>query len=314
MDGALEGRIDGAERGPGSGAPRTGFAALLPTRTLPRFTPNEFLKTLNGMIGATGARAELVPDLTRFEQSPGGTRVWHRPQVPPRVGVTVGGITLLVEGQDRPALGADDAAALGFRSWPAGAREIARARAHIRVAEVAPALGAELDVNHDRAAALTAVAATALELAQALGLVWEASRVAVPAGEMLAAVPALMAGEAPLALWIGAEARSWGAVTTRGLYPLLGAEIELRARGIGAAAAERIVTGLAAEIVETGRLPADGATIEAGSRGAVRVGYRGAEEGGLPAITLDEAIPGKATSSGPAMGQPGAADLAAGAA
>ena len=293
MDGALEGRVDWADRGEAdAGTLQAEFAARLPMRALPRFTPSEFLRTLNRMIGGTGASAELVSDLTRFEQSPGGTRVWHRPQVPPRIGVSVAGITLLVEGRDRPALGADDAAALGFRSWPAGAREIARARAHIRVSEVAPALGADLDVNHDRAAALTAVAAAAIELTQALGIIWESSGVAVSAEEMLAAVPALMGGEPPVALWIGAGPRSWGAVATRGLYPLLGAEVELRAPGLATAMAERIVTDLVAEILETGCPPAEGTAIEAGSHGALRVRYRGAEEGGVPAIVLDETMPG----------------------
>lgn len=315
MDGALEGRVERTD----GGMPRTDFAALLPTRALPRFTPAEFLGTLNRMIGGAGASAELVPDLTRFEQSPGGARVWHRRQMPPRVGVAVAGVTLLVEGQDRPAFGAgslgvgslgadssgvEDVAALTFRSWPAGAREIARARAHVRVREVDPVPGADLDANHDRAAALTAVAAAALELSQALGIVWETSGVAVPADEMLAALPALTAGEAPVALWIGTGGQGWGAVATRGLHPLLGAEVELRAPGLARAAAERVVTELAAEILETGRLPAEGTVIDIGSRGALRVRYRGAEDGGLPAIVLDEAIPGGSRA--------GAGDVSAG--
>ncbi len=317
MDGALEGRVERT----GEGGPRTDLAALLPTRALPRFTPAEFLGTLNRMIGGAGASAELVPDLTRFEQNPGGTRVWHRRQLPPRIGVAVAGVKLLVEGQDRPAFGADSlgagslgvdaAAALAFRSWPAGAREIARARAHVRVSEVDPVPGADLDANHDRAAALTAVAAAALELSQALGIVWETSGVAVPADEMLAALPALTAGEAPVALWIGTGGQGWGAVATRGLHPLLGAEVELRAPGLARAAAERVVTELAAEILETGRLPAEGSVIDIGSRGALRVRYRGAEDGGLPAIVLDEAIPGASRAG---AGDVSAESLEAGAA
>lgn len=292
MDGSFEEPGDRATAQPArNGGLKAGFSALLPMRPLPRFSPGELVTVLNRILGPAGAGAELVPRLTRFEQSPGGARVWHRPKVPPRVGVDVAGITLVVEGRDRPACGLADAGALDFRSWPAGARDVARARAHVRVFEAEPALAAELDLNHDRAAALTALAVAVAELVQPAGIVWEPSGVAVPVAELTAALPALMAAEAPVALWVGVAAKPWGGVVTRGLYPLLGAEIEVRAPALSQAAAGRVAMGLAAEILESGRPPSEGARIEQGRGIGFLVRYRGAEDGGAPAVVLEEARP-----------------------
>lgn len=269
-----------------------GFAAVLPTRALPRFTPAELMAAIARLLGATAAEARLIPELTEFEQSPGHARVWHRPKAPPRIGVDVAGVAVVVEGQDRaPGISAA-AGTLGLASWPAGAREIGRARAHLRIFEAAPSGGADFDHNHDRAAAVTAVAAAAAALAEPCGIVWEPSAVALPAAELEAAVRALLRGTAPAALWIGTtetgRAEAWGAVvTTRGLDPLLGAEVEVAAPGLGAAAADAVARAVAARILETGVPPAEGAPLLHG-RAAFRVFYRGAgEAGSRPAVVLE---------------------------
>lgn len=292
MDGGFEHAVERAA-GPaaGAGGLPVGFAAALATRTLPRFAPGALIAGLNRMLGGE-AGVELIPELTRVEQSPGYARVWHRPKVPPRIGVAVAGITLVVEGHDRPAFGFRGVEALEFRSWPAGAREVARARAHLRVFEPAPELGADLDLNHDRAAAVSAVAAAAAELVEAAAVVWESSGVAVPADELAAALPALAGGEPPVALWIATLAGPGGGVLTRGLYPLLGAEIEVRMPALSSAAAQELAYRVATEILETGRPPAEGARIGHGPQSAFRVRYRGAEQGGAPAVVLEEAAPG----------------------
>lgn len=289
LDGGFEHGVERAA-GPaaGAGGLPVGFAAALATRSLPRFAPGALIAGLNTMLGGE-AGVELIPELTRVEQSPGYARVWHRPKVPPRIGVAVAGITLVVEGHDRPAFRFRGVEALEFRSWPAGAHEVTRARAHLRVFEPAPELGADLDLNHDRAAAVSAVAGAAAELVETAAVVWESSGVAVPADELAAA---LADGAPPVALWIGAVAAPWGGVVTRGLYPLLGAEIEVRTPALSVAAARELALRLASEILETGRPPAEGARIGHGLRSAFRVRYRGAEQGGAPAVVLEEAAPG----------------------
>ncbi|HUF85771.1 MAG TPA: hypothetical protein VMM59_00165 [Thermohalobaculum sp.] len=274
-------------------------------RALPRFTPADLLAAVNRTLAPAGAAAALVLELTRFEQSAGRALVWHRPKAPPRAGLSVAGIIVLVEGFDRPAVSAASAAALDLRFWPGGARELARAHGHVRVFEAAPALGADFDHNHDRAAALTAVAAAVAGLVTAPGVVWESSSMGLPARALSTAVAQLRQGGAPAALWVsaagvGAGAGAAGGVATRGLYPLLGAEVEVRAPGLARAEAERLAMDLAAEILETGRPPAEGSALDQSGQGGahgrahgapharLRVRYRDAEAGGLPAVLLEE--------------------------
>lgn len=277
-----------ARPAPGGGAALT-FAATLPMRSLPRFTPGELVAALNRILHQAGTMAELVPELTRFEQSPGAARVWHRPKSPPRIGVGVAGVTVVVEGQDRPAFAAREIEALDSRSWPDGIRRLGRAHAHVRVAEAGPGGGAELDHNHDRAAALTAVAAAVAELATPAGVVWESAGTVLPPERLAEAMEALARGAPPLALWLGAGARGSGAVETRGLYPLLGAEIEVAACGLVEDTACAMALALAAEILEEGRPPAEGARLDCGRRGTLRVRYRGAgADGAPPAVVLEQ--------------------------
>lgn len=268
------------------------LGATLPTRGLPRFTPRDLVAALNRILRTAGTSATLVPELTRDEQSPGGTRVWHRPQMPPRVGVDVAGVAVVVEGQDRPGLDARALEALEFRSWPAGMREIGRARAHVRVAEAGPGTGPDLDHNHDRAAALTAVAAAVAAVVTPLGVVWDASGVALAPDGLDEAMAALAEGAAPVGFWVAAAERARGGIETRGLYPLLGAEVEVAVPGLSPDASRTVALRLAAEILERGRPPAEGAEIANGRNGTLRVRYRGPEsEGATPAVVLERMLP-----------------------
>lgn len=268
------------------------FGATLPTRGLPRFTPRDLVNALNRVLQTAGTSAALVPELTRDEQSPGQTRVWHRPQMPPRIGVDVAGVTVVVEGQDRPGFDARAIEDLHFRSWPAGLREIGRARAHVRVAEAGSGTGPDLDHNHDRAAALTAVAAAVAAVATPLGVVWDTSGVALAPDGLDEAIATLAEGIAPVAFWVATTERGRGCVETCGLYPLLGAEIEVSVPGLSPDASRTAALRLAAEILEQGRPPADGAEIDNGRNGALRVRYRGPDAAGAtPAVVLERMRP-----------------------
>lgn len=270
--------------------PGQAFAVTLAMRAPPRFTPVELVKAVNRVLERAGTQAELVPELTRSDGSEAQGRVWHRSQEPPRVGLNVAGVTVVVEGHDRPAHAPEAAATLDFRAWPAGLAAVARARGHVRVLEAGPGGGADLDRNHDRAAALTAVAAAVADVVTTTAAVWESSGVAVP-GEMLAeAVAALAEGSAPVAFWIGVPEPTVGGTETRGLYPLLGAEIEVRARGLAADAARAVALAQAAEILEKGRPPAEGAEVQCGRGRTLRVRYRAAgPDDEPPAVVLEEA-------------------------
>ncbi len=243
--------------------PKLAFAATLPSQALPRFSGVELLVAVNEILKDTGVAATLEPELTTVDESPDDARVWNRPKAPPRIGLTVNGVTMLIEGRDRPAFSPSDLARLDIRSWLEGRARISRARTHVEITEVQASGGSDLDHNYDRAAAVTVVAAAVAGLPNAVAIVWHASRRAVPAEQLAPLVAALAKGQAPVPLWLGCVGRPGGAkgVATRGLYPLLGAEIEVAAPGLPGNLAFEVALDLAAEIFRTGKPPADGARL-----------------------------------------------------
>jgi len=272
--------------------PRLAFAATLPLRALPRFAGMELLVAVCGLLEGTGVTAVMEPDLTTFDEDPGDARVWHRPKAPPRVGLTVNGITIVVQGHDRPAFSAAELARLDLRAWPEGGARIARARAHVEIVEARPSGGADLDHNYDRAAAVTVVAAAVTGLVEAAAVVWRASRRAVPVEQLETLVAALAQGQAPIPLWLGCPSRPEGArgTVTRGLFPLLGAEIEIAVSDLQGDAAFKIAMELAAEILRAGEAPAHGAWLKYDRNTEFSVRHRASgHAGGVPYVVLTQA-------------------------
>ncbi|TFH57908.1 MAG: hypothetical protein E4G91_10125, partial [Candidatus Zixiibacteriota bacterium] len=174
--------------------PHLDFAVTVALTALPRFLCMDLLVTVCRLLEGTGVSAILEPDLTTMDQSAGDVRVWNRPKVPPRLGLTVNGVTIVVEGHDRPAYNAAEMAQLDFRSWPGGRVRISRARAHVEITEFKAAGGSSLDHNYDRAAALTVVAAAVTKLTDACAVVWHRSRCAVATEELALIVDRLAQG------------------------------------------------------------------------------------------------------------------------
>jgi hypothetical protein len=258
---------------------------------LPRFSGLELLAAVNEILKAAGVAATLESELTTFEQSPGDARVWNRPKAPPRIGLSVNGVTMLVEGHDRPAFRPTELARLDIRPWPEGKARISRARSHVEITEVDAKGGSDLDHNYDRAAAVTLVAAAVAGLAGAAAVVWHASGRAVAAEQLAPLVAALATGQAPVPLWLGCVARPAGArgVATRGLYPLLGAEIEVALWNLPVDTAFEVALELAAEILITGKPPADGARLGYDRTNEFGVQYRmGGHAGAVPAVVLTQ--------------------------
>ena len=271
--------------------PKLAFGATLPLKALPRFSGVELLAAVNEILKDTGVTATLEPELTTFEQSPGDAWVWNRPKAPPRIGLTVNGVTMLVEGHDRPGFEPSDLARLDIRSWPEGRARISRARTHVEITEVDTRSGSDLDHNYDRAAAVTVVAAAVAGLAGAVAVVWHTSRRAVPAEQLAPLVAALAQGQAPVPLWLGCVARPAGArgVATRGLYPLLGAEIEVASRDLPVDTAFEVALDLVAEIFRTGKPPTEGARLGYDRTTEFGVRYRRqGHAGAVPAVVLTQ--------------------------
>lgn len=267
------------------------FAATLPLMARPRFLGMDLLITVCRILESTGVVAVMDADLTTPDELPEDGRVWNRPKVPPRVGVIVNGVTILVEGHDRPAFNATDLTRLDFRSWPGGASRISRTRGYVEITEVKATGGASLDYNYDRAAALTVVAAAVTKLAEITAVVWDTSGCALPAEQLASLVAELAQGQAPVPLWLGCPKRAEGVggAETRGFYPLLGAEIEVVSPNLPDDAAVIVALDLATEILRAGEPPAHGAMIDYDKNTEFRVAHRaGTGSGAVPTVVLTQ--------------------------
>ncbi len=265
--------------------PRPAFGAKLPLTALPRFSGVELLVAVNEILKGTGVMATLEPELTTFDESPDDARVWNRPKAPPRIGLTVNGVTILIEGRDRPAFSASELSRLDVRA------RISRTRTHVEITEVQATGGSDLDHNYDRAAAVTVVAAAVAGLAEAAAVIWNASRRAVPVEQLAAMVAALAQGQAPMPLWLGCVARPAGArgVATLGLFPLLGAEIEVASQDMSVDTAFGVALELAEEVLRSGEPPENGALLGYDRTTEFGVRYRAnGHAGAAPAMVLSQ--------------------------
>ncbi|HSF94686.1 MAG TPA: hypothetical protein VLA52_06625 [Thermohalobaculum sp.] len=239
---------------------RPGHTATLPMKSLPRFTPHQLLHVLSKLIAGTGAEVDLEPSLTSYEEEPGAGGVWSRASAPPAVGINLNGVTIAVIGYDRPAFDTAEIAGLDAKYWPGAHGAIGRCRAHVEVAEVHARISSDLDQNHDRALALTLVSIAVARLVDVAGIVWHASLRCLPRAELLSLADDLATGTAPVNLWVGADRfgagdRRSAGVVTRGLYQILGAELEVGQDSFPSEVAFEIALDLAERIITDGTLP-----------------------------------------------------------
>lgn len=247
---------------------RPGHVATLPMKALPRFTPQDLQYEVWKMIETSGVEVEIVPSLTTTDCLPANSGVWSRAARPPVVGLNLNGVIVAVTGYDRPAYAADEIARLDESCWPRARAEIGRCRAHVEVAEVRARISQDLDENHDRALAVTIVAVAVSRLVEVEGIVWHASRCCLPLSGVARIAADLDKDVAPVELWIGLDRFRYddgqAGVSTRGLFQLLGAEIEVGQTGFPNEVAFDIALDLAERIVADGALPEHGARLSFG--------------------------------------------------
>ena len=264
------------------------FLALLVTRAVPRFAPVELVAAVNRLLRDTGIEAGIVHELTEFPPEAGSNRIWHRGHNPPRVGLMIGDFILTIEGHDVPALPRSKAPALDLAKWPTGAEQLARTRAHLRVTEAGETPGGDIELAHDRAAAITLVSTAAAGLVGAAGVIWATSLRALPGVGLDGALTLLKAGRSPLDLWLATIRTTAGATLTRGLLPFAGIEIGVGDTELEPEAATALARELAGEILATGQLPAADMVLGHESGRRYRVGYQPAGTGGaaVPLLIL----------------------------
>lgn len=225
-------------------ARREHFSLLLPLpEPLAAPDPRDLREGLRAVTAHSGATIEIHP-LMRGAQpkAPRGPLARILPTRPPEVSgqdlfFVVSDVALWIAFRDTPIGDADELGRfVNPETWPAGREDLSRHRAHIEICDLGlmgrtPMLPADAAFN--RAVAVTAAAAAVARMALPLGLLWLPARGALPPASFRDQLARVLAGQAPLELWMrwfflrGAEGERPG-VITRGLAPFIGREIEVR--------------------------------------------------------------------------------------
>lgn len=281
--------------------PRLTFGASLVAKALPRFTIAELYQEVQALLQGTGAELEIDETQTRVtrieaNQTSGTTSVWSRASEPPRVGLMINGVRIVVEGHDRPAITAQSLRDLDFAALAEGHASIIRARAHVEVSELRSGLvdNGDVDGNYDRATALTIVAQAVTHVLECPAVIWHSSGIVLPANGLDAAVSDLRNSAVPVALWLNyrkaepAPGRQ-GRIMTRGLYPLLGAEIEVMSNRLPPKQSFEVALDMAARLSAGDGVPSEGEHVRFAGRGEFQVGERtGDRPGSVPVLVLRE--------------------------
>lgn len=224
-------------------ARREHFSIILPLpEPLAAPDPKAFRESLRAVVAHSGATVDLHPLMRGAAPSRSGLLGRLLPtQAPESTGrdlfFVVSDVAIWIAFRDTPVGEEQDVARfVNPESWPAGQAELARHRAHVEICDlgligqgrVLPA-----DAAFNRAVAVTAAAAAVVRLALPLALLWLPARGALPPAAFRDQLARVLAGHAPLELWMrwfflrGGEGERPG-IVTRGLAPFIGREIEVR--------------------------------------------------------------------------------------
>lgn len=285
--------------------PRLTFAATLPVKVPPRFGAMELLAAVCDLLDGTGVTATIDPELTAIEEDVGGSRFFGRPRAAPRIALNVNSVTVTVTGHDKPGLSPAELDRLDFGDWANGKERMARSRAHLILRELDGGASADLDLNYDRATALTVVATAINRLIGTIGMVWHTSD-QVMSGELMPQMfKDLLDGTAPVQVWIARLPLPNGAkgVATRGFYSLLGAEIAVLSKQLSLSESGQAANVLAAEILRSGEAPSHGEKLhyDGGVRFVVEHRAVGID-GSVPVVVLADIT--NALGTAPSAGAP----------
>ena len=176
--------------------------------------------------------------------------------------------------------------------WSAAAAGVGAAKAHLLVAR----LGAVDLTPMEGAAELTAVAAALLEEHAANFVYWQAGdALSSPEAFRQAAHTLADEGRPPLLAWVqfrlirskAAPGAPRFGMVTRGLAPLIGAEIMLPATCPQPALAGRILVKIAGYALESGERLGEGDRVDVEGLATVKIGSRSNSPDGIPVIQLE---------------------------
>lgn len=210
------------------------FSAVLPLRRKTTLEAADLIPALRLFVESSGARVTIDPRMTRQAEParPGLiARVLGRGR---RMLFDLDGVQMRVSVVNRPFRGRDGMR--GFVNpgvWADGLAPLLDHRAHVLIEETGIADEEEgPDELFDRAAAVTATAFVAAGLTEPAGAIWLPARNAIPASMLSEEMEGLIAGHAPLRLWMrwqviapAPRQEACPGLVTSGLAPLIGREI-----------------------------------------------------------------------------------------
>ena len=256
------------QQAPGGADKRLMFAAVLPLARTVSVSPEQILAAILERLEGTGAGAALMIVPEAIDKKPGFSFLPSSQNTDPPVIVNVNGIPLVIRVKSGKSYNKE---ALKRRVdpeiWGDGVKRLSKQKAHVTIFEPAPGHTADFDLCYDRAVAVTVTAAAIASLTEPLGILWHPAGTALPDAEIDLSLERLAGMVAPVHLWtrwreIPVENGAEPGVVSRGLYPLLGREIEILPSSLSFDSAVDFVRKLSELILASGRMPPHGARIE----------------------------------------------------
>jgi hypothetical protein len=174
-------------------------------------------------------------------------------------------------------------------TWPGDPAQLATHGGHVEICDLGLVTRRPMsaqDAAFNRAVAVTAVSAAIVRMALPLGILWHPARSALPPKLFRDQLGRVLAGQAPLELWMrwfflrGADGQRPG-IITRGLAPFIGREVEVRPSTRPEAEAMALAFAAASHLIDRGGYIADGQIFSPtpGLSARVRVGESKARKG-----------------------------------
>lgn len=225
-------------------ARREHFSILLPMpEPVSAPDPKAFRDALRAVVAHAGATVELHPLMRNgvpAQRSSGLGRLFPI-KAPEMSGhdlfFVVADVAIWIAFHDRPIGDADEVGRfVNPEAWPGGRTALSSHRAHIEICDLGLMGRRQMsppDAAFNRAVAVTAAAAAVVRAAMPLALLWLPARGALAPADFRDQLARVLAGRAPLELWMrwfflrAGEGERPG-VITRGLIPFIGREIEVR--------------------------------------------------------------------------------------
>jgi hypothetical protein len=279
---------------------RAHFAAILPLAK--PFEPDvlDLVEKAQRVVSPAGAKVLLHPDMRKLEKAEerrGLTSFLYRPTDTKMVYLVIDHVGVWIAARDEPMTHRGDLTRWpNPEVWPEGAETVSRHGAYVEICDLGfmRDRGVErLDRAFNRAAAVTAAMAAVVASSEPLGMLWHPAKNGMRLDAFADQVAQAVMGQAPLDLWMRwffvkpEVPQHRPGVITRGLFPFIGHEIEVRPSPAPSEDALRLAREFASMVIDRGARARTGMIVSLSRdlSATVRVGESRTREG-LPVFEL----------------------------